>query len=90
MVFVKGGTFNREFSYEESTLMGLSKSTKKGIQKVTLSDFSIGKYPVTQAQWQAVMGNNPSHFKGDNLPVETVSWDDCQNFIKKAQFKNGG
>lgn len=53
-------------------------------QKVTLSDFSIGKYPITQAEWQAVMGSNPSHFKGDNnCPVESVSWDDCQEFINK-------
>jgi len=52
--------------------------------KVTLTnDFYIGKYEVTQAQWQAVMGNNPSYFKGANLPVEQVSWDDCQEFIKK-------
>ena len=59
-------------------------------QKVTLSDFSIGKYPITQAQWQALMGNNPSHFKGDdNCPVEKVSWNDCQEFIKKLNEKTG-
>ena len=59
-------------------------------QKVTLSDFSIGKYPITQAEWQAVMGNNPSHFKGDDrYPVENVNWDDCQEFIKKLNEKAG-
>jgi formylglycine-generating enzyme required for sulfatase activity len=48
--------------------------------------FYMGKYEITQAQWKAVMGadNNPSDFKGDNLPVETVSWNDAQEFLKKA------
>ena len=46
--------------------------------------FWLGKYPVTQRQWQSVMGSTPSEFKGDDLPVETVSWDDCQAFIKKV------
>ena len=45
--------------------------------------YSICKYEVTQALWEAVMGNNPSSFKGDNHPVEGVSWDDCQEFLKK-------
>ncbi len=45
-------------------------------------DFYLGRYPVTQQQWEAVMGNNPSHFKGERLPVETVSYDDCHTFIK--------
>jgi formylglycine-generating enzyme required for sulfatase activity len=55
--------------------------------KVTLTKgFYMGAYTVTQEQWQAVMGNNPSHFKGEkNLPVEKVSWNDCQHFIKKLQ-----
>jgi formylglycine-generating enzyme required for sulfatase activity len=58
--------------------------------KVTLSKgFYMGVYPVTQEQWQAVMGNNPSHFKGErNLPVDSVSWDDCQGFIKKLREKD--
>ncbi|RJX18193.1 MAG: hypothetical protein C4575_11110 [Desulforudis sp.] len=45
--------------------------------------FYMGKYPVTQAQWRAVMGNNPSRFKGDDRPVEQVSWNDAQDFINK-------
>ena len=49
----------------------------------------MGVYPVTQEQWQAVMGNNPSHFQGErNLPAETVSWEDCQDFIKKLGEKD--
>lgn len=58
--------------------------------EVTISKpFAIGKYPVTQAQWQAVMGNNPSQFQGERLPVERVSWDDAMSFCEKAQQKTG-
>ena len=51
--------------------------------------FYLGKYPVTQEQWEAVMGNNPSDFKGAKNPVESVSWDDCQQFLDKlnARFR---
>ncbi len=52
--------------------------------QVTLTQgFWVGKYEVTQAQWVAVMGDNPSTFHGDGLPVETISWNDCQEFIRK-------
>ncbi len=52
---------------------------------VTLTKgFWLGKYEVTQAQWKSVIGSNPSEFKGDDRPVEKVSWDDCQEFIRKA------
>ncbi len=55
---------------------------------VTLSKpFYLGKYQVTQAQWKVVMGNNPSNFTGDTLPVEKVSWEDCQKFIQKLNAK---
>jgi formylglycine-generating enzyme required for sulfatase activity len=58
--------------------------------EVTLTKgFYMGIYTVTQEQWQAVMGDNPSYFKGEkNLPMERVSWDDCQEFIKKLQEKD--
>lgn len=62
---------------------------EKPAHKVTLSSFMIGKYEVTQALWKAVMGSNPSEFKGDNLPVERVSWNDCQTFIKKLNSLTG-
>ena len=51
--------------------------------------FYLGVHPVTQAQWQAVMGGNPSHFKGDNRPVENVSWEDCQEFCRKLGERDG-
>jgi hypothetical protein len=52
--------------------------------------FYIGKYEVTQALWQKVMGNNPSNFKGSNLPVENVSWDDIQEFLRKLNAMTNG
>ena len=53
--------------------------------------FWIGKYPVTQQQWKSVMGSNPSNWEGDDLPVENVSWNDCQEFVSKLNetFGNG-
>ena len=51
--------------------------------QVTVAPFYMGKYPVTQAQWRAVMGNNPSTFKDVDRPVEFVSWDNCQEFVQK-------
>ena len=51
--------------------------------------FYLGVYQVTQKEWGAVMGSNPSNFKGDDLPVENVSWDDCQEFIERLNKKEG-
>ena len=61
------------------------------IHKVTITrGFYMGVYPVTQAQWQAVMGDNPSHFQGDdNCPVENVVWEDCQKFCQKLRQRDG-
>jgi eukaryotic-like serine/threonine-protein kinase len=60
------------------------RSENEGHQRrVTVSGFSIGKYEVTQAQWYAVIGNNPSNNKGDDLPVENVSWEDAKEFCHK-------
>ena len=60
-----------------------------GIQK-QISNFSIGKYPVTQGQWKEIMGSNPSYFKGcDECPVESVNWDDIQEFLKKLNALTG-
>jgi formylglycine-generating enzyme required for sulfatase activity len=64
---------------------------EKPVHRVRISkNFYLGKYEVTQAQWQAVMGANPSRFKGETLPVEQVSWGDTQEFIKRLNAKEGG
>lgn len=78
MVYVQGGTFM--MGYEDPSI---TSSIFAPVHQVTLSDFYIGKYEVTQQEWKAVMGDNPSHYKGDLKPVEDVSWDDCQRFIDK-------
>lgn len=62
----------------------------KPVHKVKINKpFYLGTYPVTQAEWKAIMGDNPSYFKGDDLPVERVSWDDVQEFISKLNEKEG-
>ncbi len=80
MVEVAGGTFK----------MGSNESdNKKPIHSVTLNTFYIGKTEVTQKQWRDVMGTNPSNFKGDDLPVENVSWDDVQEYLKMLNGETG-
>jgi len=60
------------------------------VHRVNISNaFYMGKYEVTQKQWRDIMGNDPSGFEGDNLPVESVSWNDTQEFIKKLNDKEG-
>ena len=86
MVFVKGGTFTMGATAEQGSD---AESDEKPTHSVTVSDFYIGKYEVTQAQWKAVMGSNPSYSKGDNLPVEWVSWNDIQEFITKLNAQTG-
>ena len=86
MMMVKAGTFTMGATSEMKAL----NSDEKPTHQVTLTnDYYIGKTEVTQALWKAVMGNNPSYFKGDNLPVENVSWDDCQKFISKLNSLTG-
>ena len=86
MVAVKGGTFTMGGTSEQG---GDCYSDEKPTHSVTLSDYYIGKFEVTQELWQAVMGNNPSYFKGNNLPVEKLSWNDVQEFITKLNQKTG-
>jgi formylglycine-generating enzyme required for sulfatase activity/tRNA A-37 threonylcarbamoyl transferase component Bud32 len=57
--------------------------------KVTIAPFYLGKYQVTQEQWEAIMGNNPSHFQGAKRPVEQVSWDDAVEFCQKLSEQTG-
>ena len=57
--------------------------------RVNLSSFYLGQYQVTQALWEQVIGNNPSEFKGNNLPVESISWNDCQKFLGNLNHQLG-
>ena len=86
MVKVEAGTFMMGATSE----MKDSYGWEKPVHQVTLTnDYYMGKYEVTQALWEAVMGSNPSICEGDNLPVETVSWNDCQEFISKLNSMTG-
>ena len=85
MIHVEGGTFTMGATSEMIEPFPNEKPT----HQVTLSSYYIGETEVTQALWQAVMGSNPSEFKGDNLPVASVSWDDCQTFISRLNSLTG-
>ena len=86
MVPVEGGTFTMGATSEQGSD---AEDDEKPAHQVTLSDYYIGQTEVTQALWKVVMGSNPSGHKGDNLPVELVSWDDCQEFIQKLNQLTG-
>ena len=75
-VLIEGGTFVNT----KSNLYG------KG---ATIPDFYISKYEVTQKEWSEIMGNNPSQFQGDSLPVEMVSWYDCVEYCNKRSMNEG-
>ena len=85
MIRVEGGSFMMGAPNKDPDAF----DNEKPQHEVTLSDYYIGETPVTQALWNAVMGENPSHFEGGNSPVEEVSWTDCQEFIKKLNTKTG-
>lgn len=80
-VKVEGGTF----------MMGSNDggSDEQPVHQVSVSSFYIGKYEVTQKEWLEVMGSNPSNFKGDDLPVEQVSWYDAVDYCNKRSVKEG-
>lgn len=82
MVYVEGGIFR--MGWDEDV-----ESDEYPEHNVTLTSFCIGETEVTQELWNAVMGSNPSHFIGDKLPVESVSWNDCQMFIEKLNALTG-
>ena len=85
-ILVKGGTFNMGCTGEQQDCY----DDEKPVHLVTLSDYYIAETEVTQAQWKAVMGDNPSSFKGcDDCPVEKVSWDDAQEFITRLNARAG-
>lgn len=86
MVEVRGGTFTMGATNEQGSD---ADDSEKPAHSVTLSSYYIGKTEVTQELWQAVMGNNPSYYKGNRKPVEQVSWEDCQTFISKLNSLTG-
>ncbi len=82
-VLIKPGSF----------AMGSEKgdADERPVREVKITKpFYMGVHEVTQAQWKAVMGDNPAWFKGDDLPVEMVSWEDCQKFLAKLKAKASG
>ncbi len=83
MICVEGGAFLMGSEGEEAS------SWEKPVHEVQLDSFYIGKFPVTQALWKAVMNENPSFFNGDSRPVESVSWENAQQFLDKLNEITG-
>ena len=84
MILVKAGTFTMGDEF------GIGYNDELPTHSVTLTqDYYMGETEVTQELWETVMGTNPSSFKGENLPVEKVSWNDCQQFINKLNKLTG-
>lgn len=84
MVFVEGGTFTMGATSEQESE---AESDERPTHEVKLSDFYIGQTEVTQGLWKGVMDSDPSYLKnGDNYPVESVIWDDCQTFVNKLNL----
>lgn len=86
MVKVQGGTYTMGATSEQSKL---ADPSEKPAHKVTVANYYIGETEVTQELWNAVMGNNPSKYKGENFPVESVSWTSCQTFLKRLSDMTG-
>lgn len=86
MIYVEGGTFTMGATAEQGSD---AEADERPARQVTLSPYYIGQTEVTQALWQQVMGRNPSKFKGENNPVERVSWNDCQKFITQLNQMTG-
>jgi hypothetical protein len=86
MQFVGGDKFNMGCTSEQGSSC---YNKEKPAHSVTVDGFLIGRHPVTQGQWNRVMAKNLSEFKGDDLPVDNVSWNDAQNFIKKLNSMSG-
>ena len=96
MVLVKGGTFRMGVEQQRNDKESLEPTSVRSyyieeepVHPVTVNSFQIGKYEVTQAEWKAVMGNNPSLYQGDNLPVERVTWYDAVEYCNKRSEQEG-
>ena len=88
MRYIEGGSFDMGATAEMDTV-GFSLAEEKPVHKVYVESFAIGVFEVTQELWQAVMGTNPSSTKSEYCPVESVSWNDCQEFIQKLNAITG-
>jgi formylglycine-generating enzyme required for sulfatase activity len=88
MIFVKGGIFTMGCTSEQQQ-SGDCNENESPIQTIELNDYYVSKHPITQRLWLRVMGSNPSSFSGPNLPVESISWLEAQEFIKKLNFLTG-
>ncbi len=86
MVLIPAGEFQMGCSPGDDAC----SEDEKPPHRVSVKAYRLGKYEVTQAQWRAVMGANPSHFQGDDRPVEKVSWDDIQTFLQRLNAGNPG
>lgn len=84
MVDIPGGIFRM------GDLWGSGELDEKPVHQVHIKPFKIGAYELTQSQWEAVMGSNPSTFKGNNRPVDNVSWDNIQTYIERLNKITGG
>jgi len=85
MVSIPGGTFMMGAAQNEAN----ASSDEYPQHPVNIAAFSMAKYPITQAQWEAIMGNNPSSFKGANRPVNSVTWHEAQEFCQRLSQKIG-
>lgn len=85
LIHVKGGEFQMGCTSEQGEEC---EQDEKSVRTVTISDFYISKYEVTQKEWRDIMGTNPSYFENcDNCPVESITWDDVQSFLDKLNTK---
>lgn len=90
MTYIPAGSFMMGLTEEQNdSYVDDSKKAQTPQHLVTLSAFHMGKYPITQKQYQHIMGENPSYFKGNNRPVETVPWHRAKDFCQKLSIKTG-
>lgn len=88
MIYVKGGTFQMG-DRKGDLVLDTGENPSLPLREVKIDGFFVGKFEVTQALWESVMGSNPSELKVGNHPVESVSWNDCEEFIKKLNTLTG-
>jgi formylglycine-generating enzyme required for sulfatase activity len=84
MVYIRGGTFQMGSLVSEA-----GRGSDETQRQVTVGSFYMGKYEVSQKEWVEIMGSNPSYFKGDNLPVENISWYDAVEYCNRLSVKEG-